>query len=83
LLLFTKGSSPGGVDVATFKDVGVTNHAAIHGLSLQSGLVYYATVRGKNHALESIRYKMELYNNNVLHYGLYTYNTNTFITLFA
>ncbi|XP_019617782.1 PREDICTED: uncharacterized protein LOC109465081, partial [Branchiostoma belcheri] len=39
------GTSPNGVDVQDFMDVGVTNMATVHGLRLFSGHTYYATVR--------------------------------------
>uniref|UniRef100_A0ABM0M5T3 Uncharacterized protein LOC102801709 n=1 Tax=Saccoglossus kowalevskii TaxID=10224 RepID=A0ABM0M5T3_SACKO len=39
------GSSPDGVDVQDFIDVGITNRAVAHGLDLQDGYTYYATVK--------------------------------------
>ncbi|XP_070573612.1 uncharacterized protein [Ptychodera flava] len=39
------GTSPGGVDVLDFDDVGITNWAVVHDLQLQGGQTYYATVR--------------------------------------
>ncbi|XP_061176006.1 uncharacterized protein LOC133184957 [Saccostrea echinata] len=38
------GTSFGGNDIAAFTDVGVVNHKSIHGLTLQSGHKYYATI---------------------------------------
>ncbi|XP_077866322.1 uncharacterized protein LOC144354078 [Saccoglossus kowalevskii] len=39
------GTSPGGVDLSDFVDVGITNWIVLHDLQLQSGQTYYATVR--------------------------------------
>ncbi|XP_061177042.1 uncharacterized protein LOC133185758 [Saccostrea echinata] len=39
------GTFIGGNDIVAFRDVGVTNHKAIHGLTLQSGHTYYATIK--------------------------------------
>ena len=41
------GTSPEGVDVRDYVDVGVTNMAVATGLVLKDGLTYYATVRGE------------------------------------
>ncbi|XP_078682399.1 uncharacterized protein LOC144916875 [Branchiostoma floridae x Branchiostoma belcheri] len=43
------GTSPNGVDVQDFMDVGVTNMATVHGLRLYSGHTYYATVRATDY----------------------------------
>ncbi|XP_070570802.1 uncharacterized protein [Ptychodera flava] len=43
------GTSPGGVDIQDFINVGLTNHVVAHGLNLQSGQTYYATVRGTDY----------------------------------
>lgn len=40
------GTTVGGNDVVAFHSVGVVNHAVLHGLFLQSGHTYYATVKG-------------------------------------
>jgi hypothetical protein len=45
--IMMSGTTIGGNDVVTFYSVGVVNHAALHGLILQSGQAYYATVQGK------------------------------------
>ncbi|XP_070572151.1 uncharacterized protein [Ptychodera flava] len=42
------GTSPGGVDVLDFDDVGITNLAVVHDLQLQGGRTYYATVRASD-----------------------------------
>ncbi|XP_062576068.1 uncharacterized protein LOC134237945 [Saccostrea cucullata] len=39
------GTFIGGNDIVAFTDVGVSNHKALHGLSLQSGHKYYATIK--------------------------------------
>ncbi|KAK3101903.1 hypothetical protein FSP39_007221, partial [Pinctada imbricata] len=44
------GTSVGGNDVVAFYSVGVVNHAALHGLMLQSGHTYYATIIAKDFA---------------------------------
>ena len=41
------GTSPEGVDVRDYVDVGVTNMAVATGLVLKDGLTYYVTVRGE------------------------------------
>lgn len=46
ILLFL-GSSPNGYDIVASKSVGVTNHIAIHGLHLNNGHKYYASITGK------------------------------------
>ncbi|XP_078682372.1 uncharacterized protein LOC144916849 [Branchiostoma floridae x Branchiostoma belcheri] len=43
------GTSPNGVDVQNFMDVGVTNMETVHGLRLYSGHTYYATVRATDY----------------------------------
>ena len=43
----TAGTSPEGVDVRDYADVGVTNMAVATGLTLQEGHTYYVTVRGE------------------------------------
>ena len=43
----TVGTSPEGVDVRDYADVGVTNMAVATGLTLQEGHTYYVTVRGE------------------------------------
>jgi hypothetical protein len=40
------GSTRGGTDIATYTNVGVVNHYTFHGLRLQNGHEYYATVKG-------------------------------------
>ncbi|KAL5006990.1 hypothetical protein ScPMuIL_015796 [Solemya velum] len=40
------GTSPGGVDIRDYSDVGVTNHVTFHNLTLQNGHSYYASVKG-------------------------------------
>ena len=39
------GTSPGAIDVTDFVNVGVATYAVTSGLSLQSGITYYATIR--------------------------------------
>ena len=41
------GTSPEGVDVRGYVDVGVTNMAVATGLTLQEGRTYYVTIRGE------------------------------------
>ena len=41
------GTSPAGVDVQDYVDIGVTNMAVATGLTLQDGQTYYVTVRGE------------------------------------
>ena len=41
------GTSPEGVDVRDYADVGVTNMAVATGLTLQDGNTYFVTVRGQ------------------------------------
>ena len=43
----TAGTSPEGVDVRDYVDVGVTNMAVATGLTLQEGHTYYVTIRGE------------------------------------
>ena len=40
------GSTRGGTDIAAYRNVGVVNHYTFHGLRLQNGHEYYATVKG-------------------------------------
>ncbi|XP_066263995.1 uncharacterized protein [Branchiostoma lanceolatum] len=40
------GTSPGGIDVKDFTEVGNINSAIIHNLRLNSGVTYYATIKG-------------------------------------
>ncbi|CAH1249044.1 SCARF2 [Branchiostoma lanceolatum] len=40
------GTSPGGIDVQDFTEVGNINSVIIHNLGLNSGIAYYATVKG-------------------------------------
>lgn len=40
------GTQPGESDVVPFTGVGVINDVIVTGLRLQSGVVYYATIRG-------------------------------------
>ncbi|VDI61828.1 polycystin 2 [Mytilus galloprovincialis] len=44
------GTTPGGNDVYSFENVGVVQHKALHGLSLQNGYVYYATLKAVDFA---------------------------------
>ncbi|XP_061181031.1 uncharacterized protein LOC133189645 [Saccostrea echinata] len=44
------GTTIGGNDVVAFHSVGVVNHAVLHGLYLQSGHTYYATVKAMDYA---------------------------------
>lgn len=44
-LFFFSGTTAGGVDIVNFTSVGVTTFAVVRGLSLQSGVTYYATVK--------------------------------------
>lgn len=46
MFLYLTGTTPGGNDVYSFENVGVVQHKALHGLSLQNGYVYYATLKG-------------------------------------
>ena len=46
MFIFMPGTSPDGVDVQDFVDVGVTNMVAATGLTLLDGLTYYVTLRG-------------------------------------
>lgn len=41
------GTSPEGVDVRDYADVGVTNMVVATGLTLQDGNTYFVTVRGQ------------------------------------
>ena len=40
------GTSPEGVDIRDYVEVGVTNMAVMTGLTLHDGQTYYVTVRG-------------------------------------
>ena len=40
------GSYPGGSDVLNFTNIGIADHVIVTGLHLESGHVYYASVRG-------------------------------------
>ncbi|XP_055997828.1 uncharacterized protein LOC125647098 [Ostrea edulis] len=44
------GTTIGGNDVVAFHSVGVVNHVVLHGLFLQSGHTYYATVKAQDYA---------------------------------
>ncbi|KAL5007590.1 hypothetical protein ScPMuIL_016396 [Solemya velum] len=44
------GTSPQGEDIQEFTDVGVVNHITIHGLELQKGHTYFATIKGYDFA---------------------------------
>ncbi|XP_078334035.1 uncharacterized protein LOC111124258 [Crassostrea virginica] len=44
------GTAVGGNDVVAFHSVGVVNHVVLHGLFLQNGHTYYATVKAKDFA---------------------------------
>ncbi|XP_060084880.1 uncharacterized protein LOC132564227 [Ylistrum balloti] len=44
------GTTAGGNDMVDFTDVGAGNHVAFHGLQLQNGHTYYATVTAKDFA---------------------------------
>ena len=46
MYILTPGTSPDGVDVQDFVDVGVTNMVTATGLTLLDGLTYYVTLRG-------------------------------------
>ena len=41
------GSTPLGIDVVAFKNVGLTNVAVLSDLSLQDGKEYYVSIRGE------------------------------------
>lgn len=41
------GTTSGGNDVFPFENVGTVQHKALHGLNLQNGYKYYATIKGK------------------------------------
>ncbi|KAL3873929.1 hypothetical protein ACJMK2_037006, partial [Sinanodonta woodiana] len=43
------GTSPYGVDILTYKAVGLVNHVTFHNLRLQNGHAYYASVKGYDH----------------------------------
>ena len=47
-MLFVSGTSPEGVDVQDYTDVGVTNMAVATRLTLQDGSTYFVTVRGES-----------------------------------
>ncbi|XP_078661603.1 uncharacterized protein LOC144905733 [Branchiostoma floridae x Branchiostoma belcheri] len=40
------GTSPGGIDVQDFTEIGNINSVVIHNLGLNSGITYYATIKG-------------------------------------
>ncbi|XP_078700910.1 uncharacterized protein LOC144927390 [Branchiostoma floridae x Branchiostoma belcheri] len=40
------GTSPGGIDVQDFTEVGNINSVVVHNLGLNSGITYYATIKG-------------------------------------
>lgn len=42
------GTTAGGIDVQNFLDVGIVNHAVAHGMRLQNGHAYYATIKGRS-----------------------------------
>ncbi|XP_078664145.1 uncharacterized protein LOC144907216 [Branchiostoma floridae x Branchiostoma belcheri] len=42
---YALGTSSGGTDIQTWTDVGYTDHVILHGLILQNGWSYYATVK--------------------------------------
>jgi hypothetical protein len=42
------GTTPKGIDIQEFTNVGVSNHGRAHGITLQNGYTYYASVRGKS-----------------------------------
>ncbi|KAI8507103.1 hypothetical protein Bbelb_155420, partial [Branchiostoma belcheri] len=42
---YALGTSSGGTDIQTWTDVGYTDHVLLHGLILQDGWSYYATVK--------------------------------------
>jgi hypothetical protein len=46
-VFLTKGTSIGGNDMVAFFSVGVVNHVVLPNLRLQSGQVYYATIKGQ------------------------------------
>ena len=46
LTSYFTGSTKGGTDIAAYTNVGIVNHYTVHGLQLQDGHEYYATVRG-------------------------------------
>lgn len=45
--IFPLGTSIGGNDLVAFFSVGVVNHITLHDLKLQSGHIYYATIKGR------------------------------------
>lgn len=47
-ITFLTGSTKGGTDITPYTPVGLVNHFTIHGLRLQDGHEYYATVKGFN-----------------------------------
>jgi len=47
VVLFVSGTSPDGVDVQDYTDVGVTNMAVATRLTLRDGSTYFVTVRGE------------------------------------
>ena len=46
-LHITSGTDEGLEDVVPEVNVGLTNHKTFHGVHLQNGYIYYATVKGK------------------------------------
>ena len=46
-MCYVPGTSPEGVDIRDYVDVGVTNMAVTTGLTLHDGQTYYVTVRGR------------------------------------
>ena len=46
-MMFLIGSAYGGVDISDYVDVGIRNHFTFHGIKLQNGHTYFASVRGK------------------------------------
>ena len=50
------GTSPGGVDVRDYVDVGITNMAVATGLTMQDGRTYFVSVRGEKRLTLPIAY---------------------------
>ena len=48
IIVYVAGTSPQGVDIRDYVDVGVTNMAVAKSLTLQDGQTYYITVRGES-----------------------------------
>ena len=46
-MMYVAGTSPQGVDIQDYVDVGVTNMAVAKSLTLHDGQTYYITVRGE------------------------------------